>query len=137
MMPSPTSGRPSFAFSEANRMWHASASSQPPPSANPLTAAITGFPRFSISWNASWPSREDASPWSGLITDSSLMSAPATNAFSPEPVRMTAPTAGSHRIAVKQARSSRTVFSLSAFRTLGRLTVTRAIRSRMSTTRFS
>jgi len=57
-----------------------------------LTAAITGFPSDSISESAAWPRREEASPWSGLITASSLMSAPAMNAFSPEPVRITAPT---------------------------------------------
>src|SRR5881396_2224737 len=82
MMPSPTSGSPSFAFSDAKRMWQASASSHPPPSAKPLIAAMTGFPRVSISRSAAWPSLEDASPWSGVITASSLMSAPATKAFS-------------------------------------------------------
>ena len=41
-MPSETSGRPNFAFAEARMKSHASASSQPPPSAKPLTAAITG-----------------------------------------------------------------------------------------------
>ncbi len=100
-------------------------------------AAITGFPSDSISESAAWPRREEASPWSGVITASSLMSAPAMNAFSPEPVRITAPTAASWRSAEKAAWISRTVFSLSAFRSFGRFTVTRAIRSLTSTIRFS
>ena len=137
MMPSPTSGSPSFALSDAKRMWQASASSHPPPSAKPLIAAMTGFPRVSISRSAAWPSLEDASPWSGVITASSLMSAPATKAFSPAPVRITTPTSAFSRSEEKTAWISRTVFSFSAFNTLGRLIVTRATRSWISRIRFS
>jgi len=43
MSPSATSGWPNFAVSTAILMVHAIAVSQPPPSAKPLTAAITGF----------------------------------------------------------------------------------------------
>jgi hypothetical protein len=43
MMPSLTSGWPNRAFSEATLKWHAMASSHPPPSAKPLTAAMTGL----------------------------------------------------------------------------------------------
>ena len=39
------SGWPSLAVSAASRSVHAIASSQPPPSAKPLIAAITGLPR--------------------------------------------------------------------------------------------
>lgn len=42
MMPSPTSGRPSRAVSEAQAKSQASAISQPPPMAAPFTAAMTG-----------------------------------------------------------------------------------------------
>ncbi|MPM71898.1 hypothetical protein SDC9_118869 [bioreactor metagenome] len=42
VMPSPTSGCPNVAFSDAMRISHASASSQPPPRAKPFTAAMTG-----------------------------------------------------------------------------------------------
>ena len=42
MMPSPTSGKPTFAVETATRRSHASASSHPPPSACPLIAAIVG-----------------------------------------------------------------------------------------------
>src|SRR5881397_1440100 len=47
-MPIVTSGCPILALFEAMRMSHAIASSQPPPSAKPLTAAITGFSSRSI-----------------------------------------------------------------------------------------
>ena len=48
MMPRLISGWPSRAVSAAMRSVHAIASSQPPPSAKPLIAAMTGLPRFSI-----------------------------------------------------------------------------------------
>jgi hypothetical protein len=41
--PSLISGWPNFAVSAASRMSHAMASSQPPPSAYPATAATTGL----------------------------------------------------------------------------------------------
>jgi hypothetical protein len=44
MIPSLTSGSPNFAFSAAIRKVQAIAVSQPPPSAKPFTAAITGLP---------------------------------------------------------------------------------------------
>ena len=43
MMPSLISGWPNFALSAAMMKSHIIASSQPPPSAKPLTAAITGL----------------------------------------------------------------------------------------------
>ena len=43
MMPSLISGWPNFAVSAAMMKSHIIDSSQPPPSANPATAAITGF----------------------------------------------------------------------------------------------
>jgi len=55
MIPSLTSGCPNFALSAATRMVQAIAVSQPPPSAKPLTAAITGLPRFSTRLRTSCP----------------------------------------------------------------------------------
>ena len=43
------SGSPNRAFSDAIRMSHAIASSQPPPRANPLTAATVGFGKASTA----------------------------------------------------------------------------------------
>ena len=57
MIPSFTSGCPSRAFSEANRTVQAMASSSPPPSANPFTAATDGLPMVSRSRNACCPRR--------------------------------------------------------------------------------
>ena len=49
IMPRETSGNPSLAPSTATRMSQASASSQPPPRAKPLMAAITGLLRRAIN----------------------------------------------------------------------------------------
>jgi len=84
-----TSGWPNFAVSTAILMVHAIAVSQPPPSAKPLMAAITGLPRFSMRSSTSCPKRLDCSAWKAVTCASSLMSAPAMNALSPAPVRMT------------------------------------------------
>ena len=48
VMPRPTSGWPNLAFSEARMMSQLSASSQPPPRAKPLTAAMVGNSSFSM-----------------------------------------------------------------------------------------
>ena len=55
MIPIDTSGWPSFAAADAYRMSHASASSQPPPRAKPLTAAIVGLGIVSSSVAVSCP----------------------------------------------------------------------------------
>ena len=136
MMPSFTSGVPSFAFSDAMRTWQAMASSQPPPSAKPFTAAITGLPRRSMRSSTRWPRIDRSLPSTGLCVASSAMSAPATNAFSPAPVRMTPRTAGSAATAAKAAPSSSTVRSLRALSLSGRLMVTKLMPSRVSTRRF-
>src|SRR5713226_3041106 len=85
-MPSFTSGCPSFAVLLAIRIVQESASSQPPPSANPLIAQIDGFPIVSSRWKTLWPKSENSLPLTGVCNASSLISAPATNAFSPAPV---------------------------------------------------
>ena len=83
------------------------------------------------------PRIERSLPSTGLCVDSSAMSAPATKAFSPAPVRMAPRTCGSEPMAAKAASSSSTVRSLSAFSFSGRLMVTIATPSRVSTLRFS
>ena len=134
--PSLTSGWPNFAVSAASRTVQAIASSHPPPSANPLTAAMTGFPSRSIRSNTPCPSSACALPASGVSVESSLMSAPATNAFSPAPVRMTTRTASSACSARIACPSSASVAALSALSTFGRLTVTVARAPSSSTRRL-
>ena len=127
--PSFTSGWPNLALSAAIRMVHAIAVSQPPPSAKPLTAAITGLPRFSMRSSTSWPKRLDRSASIAVACASSPMSAPAMNALSPAPVRMTPSTVASSRASSKAVRRSFHVGVFKALRTFGRLTVTYAIAS--------
>ncbi len=63
------------------------ANSKPPPSAKPLTAAITGVFKFSTkSNNNSCPFAANFPPSLTLKSANSLISAPATKAFSPLPV---------------------------------------------------
>ena len=119
-----TSGWPNFAVSTAILMVHAIAVSQPPPSAKPLTAAITGLPRFSMRSSTSCPKRLDSSASSAVACASSLMSAPAIKALSPAPVRMTPRTASSSRASSNAVRRSVQVGVFRALSTLGRLTVT-------------
>src|SRR2546425_2711270 len=123
-MPRVTSGWPNLAFSEASLMVHAMAVSHPPPSAKPLTAAITGLPRFSIRSSTACPKRLDCCAATGVIRASSLMSAPAMNALSPLPVRMTPRTAASSRASSNAVRKSSQVLWFRAFSTFGRLSVT-------------
>jgi hypothetical protein len=70
-------------------MWQLMANSFPPPSANPFTAAITGFGQFSMARNTMCPSALNLVPCSTLKSANSAMSAPAANAFLPLPVRIT------------------------------------------------
>src|SRR5437867_3593368 len=65
------------------------------------------------------------------------MSAPAMNALSPAPVRITPHTPASSRAASKAARRSSHVFPFSALRTLGRLSVTYAMAPFFSNKTFS
>ena len=71
------------------RMWQAIASSWPPPKATALMAAMTGLGHSSILLKMFCPSLMNSSASSASFTAPiSLMSAPATNANSPAPVRM-------------------------------------------------
>ena len=83
MMPSLISGWPNFALSAAMMKSHCMASSQPPPSAKPATAATTGL--RSPAMRASAPMKSSKYTSVKLLSAISLMSAPAANAFS-EPV---------------------------------------------------
>ena len=100
---------------------HASASSQPPPSAKPLTAAIDRHAQrlqhVAHAVAALGEARARSSP---VQLRHPAMSAPATNAFSPAPVRIDAADA---RVAVDRvaapAISSSSVVPLSALSALG------------------
>src|SRR5687768_14020842 len=65
------------------------------------------------------------------------MSAPATNAFSPAPVRITTRVVSSEAAASMAVLNSFRVCALSAFRTLGRLKVIVVTGPSRSTSRFS
>src|SRR5712671_2178310 len=65
------------------------------------------------------------------------MSAPAMNALSPAPVRITPRTSASSRASSNAARRSSHVFPFSALRTLGRLSVTYAMAPFFSYNTFS
>ncbi len=88
MTPRPTSGMPTLAPRAARMKSQASASSNPPPSAKPFTAAITGIRDASkrSPSRCAWATRTSAA--AGSASDIALMSAPAANALSPAPVRM-------------------------------------------------
>src|SRR5207249_9896397 len=109
------------------RIVQAMAVSQPPPSAKPFTAAITGLPRFSIRARTRGPKVLDFSASTALTCASSLMSAPAMNALSPAPVRMTPRTAASSCASSNAALRSSHVLLFRALRTFGRLRVTQAM----------
>ena len=124
MIPSFTSGWPSFAFELARRMVQAMAISHPPPNAKPLMQAITGLPMLSIRSSTDWPRCVYSLPETASCFDNSPMSAPAMNAFSPEPVRIATRIAASFWMSVNAIRTSSMVAMFSALSTLGRLTVT-------------
>ena len=127
MIPSFTSGWPNFAFSDATRRWHAIASSQPPPSANPFTAATMGLGDCSSRRNVPEPLRESASARAASQAASSAMSAPATNALGPAPVTIAARTEPSPSSRSVASPSSVMTASLSALSFSGRLTVMTAM----------
>ena len=89
MTPSATSGWPNFALSAATMKSQASASSQPPPRAKPLTAAIHGLAECSTAWPRLPPISANVWASAGPRSFISAMSAPATNALLPAPVTTT------------------------------------------------
>src|SRR5580658_1327259 len=124
IIPSFTSGCPSLALSLARRIVQARASSHPPPSANPLMQAITGLPRFSIRSSTACPRCAYSLPETASCFASSPMSAPATKAFSPAPVKIATRIEVSFLISRNAVPNSSIVAMLSALSTFGRLTVT-------------
>ena len=130
--PRPVSGSPNLALSLAYRKVQAMANSHPPPRANPLTAAMTGLPRFSIRFIRPCPRVARRSLSVAFMAAISPMSAPATKAFSPAPVKITTRTDSSAPKSAKQASNSPIVAPLRAFILSGRLTVTVAMPSATS-----
>ena len=100
---------------------HAMASSHPPPSAKPLTAAITGL-RTLLSSSSS----EKICPLYMSMYESDaivLMSAPAAKALLPLPVTTMAPISGSASSSFAAATSSFVSVGVSAFSCFSRLSV--------------
>ena len=130
IIPRETSGRPTLAPSTATRISHASASSQPPPKAKPLMAAITGLLSraiISVSLISIFACRAATTPTFSWAA--SLRSLPAENDRSPAPVRITTRTSGSARMAVTASMSSSRIWRLRAFSTSGRFRVRYAMPS--------
>ncbi len=100
---------------------HAMASSQPPPSAKPFTAAITGLRTLLRSSNS-----EKICPLYMSMYESDaivLMSAPAAKALLPLPVTTMAPISGSASNSLAAATSSFVSVGVSAFSCFSRLSV--------------
>src|SRR6185503_15091771 len=112
------------------------ASSQPPPSAKPFTAAIAGLGGNSVRGKPSRPRRASAYASAGDLARSSAMSAPATKAR-PAPVMIAAATDASPVIWSTARPSSAIVASFSALSLSGRLTVIVAMRSATANCRKS
>ena len=136
MTPRLISGWPSFAVSAAMRSVHDIAISRPPPSAKPLSSAMTGFPRRSTPRIICWPAREKRSASAGGSDANSEMSAPATNAFCPDPVSTTTRTDASAPAAENAPASSAMVALFSALSLSGRLIVMRRTPAPSSISRF-
>src|SRR5260370_896071 len=100
-------------------------------------AAFDCFPIVCSRWKTLCPKSENSFPLTGVCNASSLISAPATNAFSPAPVRINTRKAWSSRASSKAPCNSSTVLRFSAFSTFGRLKVMYAIPSLFSYKIFS
>src|SRR5207247_9347756 len=121
MIPRFDSVCPIRAVSFSNRKWHAMASSQPPPRAWPLIAAITGFGKRSILRITLLPKRMKASTLPP--ENAEPRSAPAQKILSPAPVTITDRTASSSSTEASAALSSVTSSGLIALAG-GRFSVT-------------
>ena len=88
VIPRPTSGCPNTALSEQILISQLMEISQPPPNAKPLTAAMTGRGNVSNLRKTSFPFLPKASPSAFVNVLISPISAPATNDFSPAPVKI-------------------------------------------------
>ena len=115
----------------------ASASSQPPPSAKPLTAAIQGLCEPSMAWPSLPPISEKAAAWAGASSFISAMSAPATNALSPAPVTAITRTSSASSSSPATSVSSAMTRDDSALSAASRRMVTMAREPSCSTVRVS
>lgn len=115
------SGSANAAFSDATIRSHANAISKPPPSARPLTAAITGLtmPKRDVS-----PPQPDAGSVTRAISICCFRSCPTQYARSPAPVMMASLCASSASNASKTCASSSCARASSAFSTASRAIVT-------------
>ncbi len=104
------------------RISQADASSQPPPNAYPLTAAMTGIGRVVSDRKTLLPFRLHSLPSSWVISRIIAMSAPATKAFSPPPVIIRQRVSSIKMLSIVSAISSNAC-ALSAFIAFGRLIV--------------
>src|SRR6266849_1974424 len=134
VMPRLDSVCPIRAVSFTRRKWHAIAISQPPPSACPLIAAMTGFANRSIFRTTLFPKRMNVS--TSPPAKAEPRSAPAQKMRSPAPVMMTARTESSFSTELSAAFSSRMSGSLIALAG-GRLSVMIAKLSSRANSRVS
>src|SRR5213593_660844 len=134
VMPRFDSVCPIRAVSFTRRKWHAIAISQPPPSACPLIAAMTGFANRSIFRTTLFPKRMNVS--TSPPANAEPRSAPAQKMRSPAPVMMTARTESSFSTELSAAFSSRMSGSLIALAG-GRLSVMIAKLSSRANSRVS
>ena len=124
MMPRLISGWPSRAVSAAMRSVQAIASSQPPPSAKPLMAAMTGLPMFSIRSKTCWPRSACSLPCAGRLHRQLVDVGAGDERLLAGAGDDDARTAASCFSSSTARRSSSMVGVLSALRTCGRLMVT-------------
>ena len=118
-MPSVVSGTPKTAVSPATMKSERIASSQPPASAKPSTAAMTGTGQRSTAKAACSKMTCWARHVSSVISLRSLRSPPAQKARSPAPVRITTRTSRIGASAVKQASRSSPIAVFIAFMLVG------------------
>ncbi len=136
--PSLPSGMPKRASSVAMHTSQAVASSQPPPTASPRTAAMTGIGIVvnALRQTARLSLYSAASAALMRVFGNSLMSAPAANALSPAPRSTTARSPDSPARSSSSRFSRRQLARLSAFCACGWLSVINAtFRWRCSATR--
>ncbi len=122
VMPRPTSGWPNTALSEQILISQLMEISQPPPSAKPLMAAITGIGKVSSFRNTSFPFFPKASPSALVSVLISPISAPATKDFWPAPVKIRHLTSSRFTSSRVLSSSSRTC-EFKAFNAFSRLMV--------------
>ena len=124
--PTRASGRPNVASSAAMMRSHPKAISRPPPSAWPLTRAMTGTSSVVRSAMPPKPPGRGAAQYSRPLAPPPFISAPAEKARSPAPVSTTARMPPSASMRVQTALSSRSAPASMALSTSGRSMVTRA-----------